>query len=218
MPEEYGVYYKVVEPKKLHPGMTPIIFLMHDNGSNEEEILERVAPYLDPYLRIISIRGPLTLEDGKYGWMNDDNPHNLTCSIHLLFDLYRDLLNKLYFDYCPILSQTFIYAEGAASHIVFNGFLTNNPYHGKVITVGANAYEELFLGKDESIRAKAYIVHGIHDDKVPVENGRILYEWFTENGLADIVQYHEFDMGHTPSDECLAELPKWIGRIHVCVV
>jgi phospholipase/carboxylesterase len=68
------------------------------------------------------------------------------------------------------------------------------------------------LRVDEAgLKGKPFILtHGTYDPLIPVEWARQAREYLSHAGAS--VEYHEFPMEHTVSDESLAVIAKWMTK------
>ncbi len=56
-----------------------------------------------------------------------------------------------------------------------------------------------------------FVAHGTSDPQVPAGNAHKAIKWFEEFGFQP--EYHEYNMGHSISDEVLRDLIQWMGKV-----
>ena len=56
-----------------------------------------------------------------------------------------------------------------------------------------------------------FVAHGTSDPQVAAENAHKAINWFEEFGFQP--EYHEYNMGHSISDEVLRDLIQWMGKV-----
>lgn len=227
MNPDFGFEYVTSEAKRP-PALTfPILFLLHDADGNPSEVLDRVHEFVDPALRIISIRGPIATGGGRYTWFESGSDGLLTREefgkfVKVLVDSMFDLGEK----YSPVISRYYLYGEGLGGLIGLANCLgvAVPPQQHRYDTAGlqiANKY--MLIGTTlpqpyrepvdlEDIRThRLYLGQGIDDVVTPVDTARETVDWLQQSGVK--FDYREFPMGHTPSEECIADAMKWIGPI-----
>ena len=71
--------------------------------------------------------------------------------------------------------------------------------------------EELEGRLPEDRSQPIFVAHGTSDPQVPAERAHNAIKWFEKFGFQP--EYHEYNMGHSISDEVLNDLILWMGKI-----
>lgn len=190
----------------------PTIIALHGRGSDERDLLG-LAPYFDRRLLWLSPRAPLPL-DGGWEWyrlLNIGQPDAATfqravsvlqtfiaeATAHYPVDPQRLLL--LGFSQGGMMAYTFAlqWPEQVTGVIAHSSYIPLN-MNLRLATAG--------------LKAKPFlIVHGTHDPVIPVAWGREARETLAQVEAA--VDYHEFPIGHQPSDETLRLMNTFVKRL-----
>jgi len=209
---------RIVLPKRGHwdtLGTYPIFFLLHDAGSNEDDVIDRVRPYLHEMLTIVSIRGPIDLGNGKYAWFDPELAADNELPLQRVAERHQKLYDYMRsgkFSMSLLDARTWLYCEGQAGILGLYNYQADRFVADSVITVGARFPVALRQPPDKRriyARPDLYLAHGLHDAVVPIEEARELRAWLLTSPAG--IAYSEHEMGHTPSDECLATIHRWLS-------
>jgi predicted esterase len=230
MTSDFGFEYEMSEPTNPRGYTFPILYLLHDSHGSPSDILERVHKFVtpDPDLRIISLRGPVDCGDGRFTWFNRSD---------FTLEDYLDLIRKLgqcRFDmfrrYSPMLSATYLYAEGLGATLGLANYLgavTPQKQSWYDVSGSRFAHTNMLVGGSlpEMLRGALnpksffprclYLAHGVRDNVTPVGDARETVRWIKDQAVP--FDYREFEMGRTPSDECIADAMKWMGPIRSAI-
>jgi len=211
---------RIVLPKGGHTNPTsmyPVFFMLHDAGSNEDEVVDRVRSHVSPYLTVVSIRGPIDLGNGKYAWFDPQVVED-----EALLSTVAELHEKLYrfmrtgnFTLSQVESRSWLYCEGQAGILGLYNYQADKFIADTIMTVGARFPVALRQPLDKRriyARPDLYLAHGLHDAVVPIEEARELRAWLLTSPAG--IAYSEHEMGHTPSDECLATIHRWLSPFY----
>jgi len=191
----------------------PEFFLLHDAGENETDIIDRVYPFIDPRVTVISLRGPLALGNGKYAWFDPQADDQALPSLPVvnLYERLYDFMMTGAFTGRAIDSHNWLYAEGQAGILAIYNYWTDNFSADTIVTVGTRFPKSLRqpLGSPRLYKyAKLYMAHGTDDSVVPVEEAREVRNWLLST--QPDIGYSEYQMGHQPTYECLVAVRKWL--------
>lgn len=190
-------------------GPHPTVICLHGRGSNERDLLG-LAPYLDDRLLWISPRAPLDLLGG-YEWyrladIGVPEPETFNAA-QQMFDRFFTEARAVY----PVdPARVFLLGFSQGSMMSY-AFTLVQP--GRVAGVIAQSgYIPLNSGlrvDEAGLRGKPFILtHGTHDPVIPAQWSRDARDYLTRLGAE--VQYHEFPMPHSVSEESLAVIAQWM--------
>lgn len=214
---EHDLVFRLEEPKEPVDWMDPLAFLFHDNGSNENEVLKRLEPYIHPNFRIISVRAPFKISDDKYAWtVTDDFSKIESNDFNIMMNRLHKFVKFAFGNHHTGLATIIAYSEGIAGTLNLSDKLVNGSFYDELIVVGSPYIDAAFplSEKAHSYYDSVFITHGLQDDIISIDQGRRIWERINELGLKPDLHYHEYNMGHTPSEECLTDIKKYIGRPH----
>lgn len=200
------------KPEQNNPN-SPVLFLLHGYGSNEEDLFS-FARYLPKEYHIIALRAPIVLGHGGYAWYtitfdedmnkwsNDEEGiqsrdlilYNIKYHLSRV-DSSRDQVDLLGFSQGAILSWALglTYPKNIQKIIALSGFF--NP----------NLVKET---EDSKVHLNCFSSHGIIDPVIPVSHTRKGIDLLKEKGIA--LRYKEYDAPHTISPENFRDLLDWI--------
>ncbi|WP_461533730.1 alpha/beta hydrolase [Sinomicrobium sp.] len=211
---ELSLYHLVRKPGK-HNGKSPVLFMFHGYGSNEEDLFS-FAPELPEELCIISVRAPYPLapyghawyaihfdaEDGKW---SDDTQAKTSRDLIATFideaveayDLDRDRVTLMGFSQGSILSYAVAlsYPEKVRNIIALSGYINEN--------ILLDDYDK----KDYS-KLRFYCSHGTVDQVIPVSWAQNTPPFLKKLNIDHI--YEEFPVGHGIAPQNFHSLLKWL--------
>jgi phospholipase/carboxylesterase len=192
----------------------PLLVLLHGVGSNEEDLFG-LADHLDERFFVASVRAPLTLGPGAFGWYRiaygpdgfiydkDEAARGREAVARVigeLVDAYGLDAGRVYL---AGFSQGAIMSLGVA--LKYPAKIA-----GAVLMSGRLLPE--FAGQsatgDRLAHLKVFIAHGRWDDVIPVEDGRAIRDFLAPLPLAS--EYREYPMGHNVTQESLADIAAWL--------
>lgn len=210
---DFSLHHRV---RPAHEGTAPYpcLLLLHGLGSNEEDLFS-LAPLLDPRLVVVSARAPLPRGDG-FAWydIERDGPGLNGPTIGRSIELLRRFLSEIREQYEIDSRQLFVggFSLGAAmagallllesdtvaGAIMISGFLPPDPSGDRYRT-------DAVTGKP------VYQAHGTQDPKVPLQFAHMTRD-FLQRTSVDLT-YREYPVGHWVSQDELADLKDWFGRL-----
>ncbi|MEM9687384.1 MAG: alpha/beta fold hydrolase [Bacteroidota bacterium] len=207
--------YHIIKAPVIKREKSPVLFMFHGYGSNEEDLFS-FAPELPDTLFIISVRAPYELMHSSYAWntINFDAPAGkwsddeqakesrdrvvtfIGEACHA-YDLDVENVSLLGFSQGTILSYAVAlsYPEKVKNIIALSGYINTN-----IIVQG---YED----KDHS-KLHFYCSHGSLDQVLPVAWARQAPEILDRLKIEYI--YEEFPVGHGVAPENLYAFKHWL--------
>ena len=215
-PQNLSLIHLVIPPR-VEPAVgekPPLLVLLHGVRSNERD-LAGLADYLDPRFVTVSVRSPLTLGYDQYGWYDisftaegvraDETPAiegkaKLSRFLDEAIEAYGTDPGRVYiggFSQGAIMSLYLALTEPekVTGTIILSGRLLP-------MVMNEVASIEVLQGKP------FFVAHGISDPVLTIAQGRQVRDFLQSLPVA--LTYHEYPMGHTISEETLADLQNWL--------
>lgn len=211
-----SLHYLVREPK-VKSAKPPLLLLLHGYGSNEEDLFSLAEFFGDKYL-VVSARAPYKISEGSYKWYDLNlengarsiNPQQAEQSRQVILTFLTELKAK--HDYDPKQVILCGFSQGA---IMSYSVGLSNPHKVQgIIALSGRLLEETkpLLAKASLLKDfKALVVHGRQDNVLPVQNGRDAKAFLEKHQIN--TTYHEFDMAHTITNEVMAKVVEWLGKL-----
>jgi len=206
----------VIPAETSGPGPAPLLILMHGVGGNETGMIEG-ARGLDPRFIKLVLRGPLPFGPDAFGWFHVDftaagprhNAAEAEASRSLVADLIPGAVRELGADPRRVYAAGF--SQGA---IMAMSLLLTRPD----LLAGAAAWSGRILpevvpsgpGAAALAGRAALVVHGLHDQTLPVSHGRASRATLEALPLRKVT-CHELPIGHGLTGEVLALTNAWLG-------
>ena len=196
------------------PENAPIVIMLHGYGSNEKDLIQ-LAPALRPEFRYISARAPQTMDFGMYGWFPIDFTHSgITVDYSAAKKALEQLINftvEIIREYRPRGNKVFLiwFSQGAVMSYLM-AFNAPELLHGVIALSGQLPETSLPLETAKAAMRKLpfLVMHGIHDDVLPVAKGRAANEWLQKN--VDDLTYLEYPIAHQISDSGIVLISSWL--------
>jgi phospholipase/carboxylesterase len=202
------------KPEKNIPN-SPVLFLFHGYGSNEEDLFS-FARYLPKDYHIIALRAPIILAEGGYAWytitFDDDmnkwsNDEEGIQSRDLILFNIKHHLNRINSSIEQI--DVLGFSQGAILSWALG--LTYPKYLHKIIALSGFYNPNLVKETEDSkSHLNCFSSHGTIDPVIPVIHTRKGIDLLKEKGIA--LQYKEYDAPHTISPENFKDLIDWIAE------
>ncbi|SQA78878.1 Carboxylesterase 2 [Capnocytophaga ochracea] len=212
LPLEYVIREPQVRTKR-----SPVIFMLHGYGSNEEDLFS-FADELPKEYTIISLRAPYNLTSFGYAWYMinfdedqaywSDNEQAIesrelimrcideACKV---YDLDTRNINLLGFSQGSILSMAIAisYPKKIRRVIALSGYLNED--------ILKDGYK-----KENHSATHFYVSHGTSDQVIPVEWDRKTPEFLKSIGAK--CTYEEFPIGHGVSPQNFYSFREWLSK------
>ncbi len=210
MPPE-PLFVRLAPLSSALPQPHPLLVLLHGRGSDEQDLLGLV-PALDPRFLIAGVRAPLPFAFGGYTWCDLDermmlNDEQFALAAARLTGTLDDLCARHPADAGRIYLLGF--SMGAmlalATALASPGRVRGGVAHSGFLP------DSTTLHYDWSAAAATtafFLAHGSLDPIVPVERARQSRQRLEAAGAR--VQYREYPIPHTISDESLRDLSAWL--------
>ncbi|HAP96093.1 alpha/beta hydrolase [Epilithonimonas hominis] len=192
--------YLVREPQNITPE-TPVLFLLHGYGSNEEDLFSFVPTLPEDWL-VISFRAPKDSSYGGYAWFDIDfnNAENFVDeneaneAVKLVLENIMGVTNR----YGLTDNKTHLCGFSQGGMIVYSLALHYPDLFSKVACLSSYPEEKLLNNIDRNKKKyenmRFFISHGTEDAVIPLKWGRkaadLLYD------LSAFFSFREYMSGH----------------------
>ncbi|SEH40114.1 alpha/beta hydrolase [Epilithonimonas hominis] len=192
--------YLVREPQNITPE-TPVLFLLHGYGSNEEDLFSFVPTLPEDWL-VISFRAPKDSSYGGYAWFDIDfnNAENFVDeneaneAVKLVLENIMGVTNR----YGLTDNKTHLCGFSQGGMIVYSLALHYPDLFSKVACLSSYPEEKLLNNIDRNKKKyenmRFFISHGAEDAVIPLDWGRkaadLLYD------LSAFFSFREYMSGH----------------------
>jgi len=204
------------EPHESLPAAPPpLLILLHGIGSNEEDLFG-LAPYLDERFLIVSVRAPVVMGAGSYGWFNlEFTPQGMRAdieqakrSLELLPVFLDEIVNTHRAD------DKCVYVAGFSQGAMMSLALAlTRPDKINGVVAMSGRFPAPVLERDLDQKAledmPVLVTHGMYDPVLPVEEGRGIQK--NLQALRVQLTYREYPMGHEVTLESLRDVSTWLS-------
>jgi phospholipase/carboxylesterase len=211
---QHSLTHLVRQPGRRAQSSPPLLLLLHGVGSNEHDLFG-LAPYLDERFLIVSVRAPVVLGAGAYGWFNIEfTPQGMTVDLEQAkrsLELLPGFIDEIVEthgadDKCVYVAG---FSQGAMMSLALA--LTRPEKIAGVVAMSGR-FPSLALGHEpdqKSLRGMPVLVtHGLYDPVLPVEEGRAIQK--NLQTLPVELTYREYPMGHEVVLESLRDVSAWL--------
>lgn len=206
----------VVREPSSRAARPPLLVLLHGIGADEHDLLG-LADALDPRLAVASLRAPHEAEPMGYAWYALDwtttpptpDLAQAEASRARLAAFLPELTARLGAD--PERVFLFGFSQGATLALAL-ALTRPELLRGVVLHSGRvlPGVEATALPAPALARLEALVLHGVHDDVLPVERGRETRDLLAPR-LGARLAYREHDVGHGVSAASLDDAARWLA-------
>lgn len=193
----------VREPISGDSDSSPTLVLLHGLGADEHDLMG-IAPHLDPNLRVVSVRAPLTSPWGGFSWFDIDfNEQGMAIDqddVRRSFTALAEFLTTL-----PGPTWLGGFSQGAMMTL---GIAVERPELIRGAIALSGGLLPIFEPSATPI-PPVFIGHGTYDPIVPVQEGRRAAATLGQWGVA--AEFREYPMEHEISVECLNDFTAWLA-------
>lgn len=209
-----ALFHLARPPRTPVPGRAPALILLHGVGANETSLLG-LAAQLDPRFQVISVRAPLELQPGGYGFFHvqfTPEPVIVAEEAEASRQALTELIPALVAGYGLDPAQVYVlgFSQGA---IMGASLALSRPdlVAGLVMLSGRILPEArpTFAPRADLARLPVFVGHGVQDGKLGIHHGRASRELLS--GLGVRLSYHEYAMGHEVGAAEIADLNAWLA-------
>lgn len=203
--------------KAVNPKNSPALVLLHGYGSNMLDLFA-LNQFFSESWTIISLQGPVPTAFGGFAWAELDFsnlrelpfPQQKVESIEKIHESISIFSKSLDLDKNNIFILGF--SQGA-DLALSTSFKFPNIFKGIMALCGYFDIKKIDYTIDRNAIKKLnlFLCSAIYDEKVPVHLGRMTNLSLKKLGLE--TTYHEYETGHTISNQCLNDLLEWLDKI-----
>ena len=212
-----NIVYKVREPLKKTEVRSPVLFILHGYGSNEEDLFD-LAQTLDERLTILSLRAPIALAEGSFCWytLGRDNNNTLTYNYEEVL-LTKKLLMGFIQSVCKTmnLDSTQIFLMGFSQGAMMSYDLVLS-FPGKIKGVLALSGRLMEESKPKStkpalLNATFFIAHGTEDVRIMPSEAEKAVAYLKNKGVKE-VEYKTYAMQHVLNGKEIIDIRAWLSK------
>ncbi len=194
----------------------PLLVMLHGIGADELDLLP-VAGVLDPRLLTVSLRGPHEAPPMGYAWYPLDGSTTPPTPDLVQAERSREevagALQELESGTGADPGRTFLFGFSQGATVALAVALTRPELaRGVILHSGRmlQGLERRVAPPDRLARLEALVLHGVHDDVLPVERGREMRDALARI-LGPRLEYHEHEAGHFVTRDSIADAERWLS-------
>ena len=205
-------FYHIIRKSDIKKGLSPLLLMVHGFGSNEEDLFSFTRA-LPKELTVVSIRGPIAIQNMGYAWYNISIDHlgNKKYDINKAIES-RDQIVKC-IEKCTDTYNTdpdnvtlLGFSQGS---ILINAVGLTYPKKIKnIISLSGGIDPNIIkLSKSNINELSFYISHGTQDMVLPFEQAKKSLEFLKKNNIK--FDFESFPVGHGVCPENFKSILSW---------
>jgi phospholipase/carboxylesterase len=205
-PQQLTVIHQA--PRKPGPGKPPLLVLLHGHGADEKDLLPIVAR-LDPRLAIASLRAPIQIRQGGYSWLSGNTEADLDAARRAVLECIEQVVVATNADADRVYVAGF--SQGAMLALAI-ALTEPQKIAGAAVLSGrlAGAIRDRHASVDSLRGFPILVTHGTEDRQIPIRSARDIRQALKP--LSVDLEYHEFEIGHSISDQTVSALDRWLRQ------
>jgi phospholipase/carboxylesterase len=195
-------------PRKPGPGKPPLLVLLHGYGADEKDLLPMVVR-LDPRLAIASLRAPIRIRDGSYSWLDGNTEADLDNARRTVLECIDQIVTATNADAGRVYVAGF--SQGAMLALAI-ALMEPQKIAGAAVMSGrlAATIRDRHAPPDLLRGFPILVTHGTEDRQISIRSARDIRQALKP--LSIDLEYHEFDIGHSISDQTVSVLDLWLRQ------
>lgn len=197
-----------------------LLVLLHGFGSNEGD-LQGLVPYLDERLNVVSVRGPLRIAAGAYGWYRVSHTAGGPI-VHQAEEQESRLLLSRFLDemierYGIHRERIFLLGFSQGATLALSFALTVPHQVAGTIAMSGRVMRELpatMAPRDGIAGVRVFMGHGLHDDVVPIGRARASRAFLSELNVD--LTYREYPAAHQILPAMVLHAGQWLSGLLDC--
>ena len=192
----------------------PLLVLLHGVGSNELAMAALMG-WFDPRFIVVSARAPIELEPFAFAWLHVTfTPDGPIIEGDEAVAACRDaaaFVDEAVAAYGADPDRVYLAGFSQGGIVGLGTLLTTPEKVAGAVCMSGRLPPELLphvASRDRLLDRAVLIVHGVHDETLGIAYARSA-KTILEN-LPVALDYREFDMGHTTTDESMAFVADWL--------
>ena len=195
-------------PRKPEPGRKPpLVVLLHGHGANERDLLPMI-PRLDPRVAAASPRAPFQIGRDSFSWTNGNSAADIDAARLTVLECIEQVVATTGADRSRVYLAGF--SQGAMLTLAIA--MTEPEKIAGAAVLSGRLVASVRDNHAPADRLRAFpilVVHGRDDRQIPLRAGHEVRDFLKP--LAAL-EYHEFDYGHSISDEAVFVFDQWLRR------
>ncbi len=194
----------------------PLLLLLHGIGSNELS-MAALAGSFDARFIVISARSPIELGQYAYGWFHSrftpQGPQIIAEEAEAAWKHVASFIDELIGEYDVDPARVFIAGFSQGGIMALAAMLTAPEKLAGVVCMSGRLLPEVLphvVAPDRLRDKPVLIVHGTRDERLGLDYAHAARETLARFPLK--IDYREFDMTHTTTDESVAFVSNWLSR------
>ena len=195
-------------PRKPAPGKPPLLVLLHGFGADEKDLLPMVVR-LDPRLAIASLRAPIRLREGSYSWLSGNTEADVDNARRAVLESVDQIVTETNADAGRVYVAGF--SQGAMLALAI-ALTEPQKIAGAAVLSGrlAAAVRDRHASLDLLRGFPILVTHGTEDRQISIRSARDIRQAL--RSLSVNLEYHEFEIGHSISDQTVSVLDRWLRQ------
>ena len=210
-----GLSFRLRTPVPAAP--RSCIVLLHGVGGDETNFAPLAAEFPDDALVVLA-RGPLTLGPGQFGWFHvafsAAGPAIVEAEANESRLMLARLLAQLQATHGVPANRTIIAGFSQGGIMSAGVALTMPQLVAGFGVLSGRILPELkphLASREQLGQLRAFIAHGLHDNKLPVTWAQRSNDWLDELGVAR--ESHLYPIGHAVSGQMQADFLQWVRSV-----
>jgi phospholipase/carboxylesterase len=194
----------------------PLLVLLHGVGSNELAMAS-LAGSFDPRFLVISARAPIAVAPFAFGWLHETfapegpliDPAEGVAAAATVTRFIDEAVDAYQAD----AARVFVAGFSQGGIVALATMLIAPEKVAGVVCMSGRLPPEILphAAPQDRLRNKpALVVHGRTDGTLGMAYGRTAHETLASHGLE--VEFRDFDMDHTTTDESVSAVSVWLTR------
>ena len=212
-----GLKYLTITPDGYDPEKSyPLMIMLHGFGANMQD-LAGLAPAISSTGYVYACPNapiPFDLGGGHigYGWTSPRDMYK-EGEIEEAEKLLDGFFGEVFEKFKVAADKTILMGFSQGGRMTYRcGMGRPWPFAGlAALSASLSEPQELEARLPEDRSQPIFVAHGMSDAQIAAENAHKAIDWLKEFGFQP--EYHEYNMGHSISDEELRDLIPWMGRI-----
>lgn len=208
----HSAYYTVLTPETAGEAPPPLLIVLHGYGQKADKFIKPFAALRDRGLLVVAPQGPNAFywqetRGVGFAWLTRfEKEQALVDLLGYMRLLFNDLGKK--YPYDPERVFLFGFSQGAV--LAFRVAASGVAKVRAMVTCGSDLPADVAERIDDLDRLPVMVVHGEHDDRIPVAKAEEAVAILESHGFP--VTRHFFDGGHDLSPEVIEAISAWIAE------
>jgi len=193
----------------------PLLILLHGVGANEQQMMQ-LAPSFDPRFIVVSVRSPLVLGPGAFGWFHvtftADGPKIAADEAATGWTRIAQFVDEAVAALDADPARVFVAGFSQGGIMALATMLAAPQKLAGAVSMSGRLIPEVLphAASPDALRDKpVLIVHGTADEKLGIQLARLAREQLERLPIA--LTYRELPMGHTITPQSLGVVTSWLS-------